>query len=365
MSKWMSKLSSDFGVLVESLKKETPKPYPLPSPSLNWATTIGGFQPGKIHIMYGAESSGKSAMAMMGIIAMQKADPEAIALWFDAEFSFSPGLFEMLGGDIKRIRVKKTNDPLQIFDFIGKDVLEVLQDGAPIKAIVIDSIKAIRYPKDHKKQTTDQTMGGSGAPYLPSAIKLILPVIAEFNIMTCFIQQVSMQLDPMKALRNPYVLPDGAALKHAADLMLEVTKLDTKAGTIEGGTTIAGGTAQVGHKVRVKVKKNRLGAPARVAQFDFSYELGIINQPQEIFELGKSLNLIYHPVNSVTGKPNNQMWQFGNYDPIRGEENMKHWVVSNKNIQDEIMAACYEHKDAKANVDISGFVQDDMDVELD
>jgi len=364
MSKWMSKLSNDFGVLVEALKKEVPAAIPSPSPSLNWATTIGGFQPGKIHVMYGAESSGKSALSMMAIIEMQKRDPEAIALWFDAEFSFNAGLFEMLGGDTKRIRVKKTNDPLQIFDFIGRDVLEALQEGAPIKAIVVDSIKAIRYPKDHKKQTTDQTMGGSGAPYLPSAIKLILPVIAEYNILTCFIQQVSMQLDPMKALRNPYVLPDGTALKHAADLMFEVSKLDTKAGTIEGGSTIAGGNAQIGHKVRVKIKKNRLGAPARVAQFDFSYEKGIVNQALEIFELGKALGIIHHPVNELTNRPNNQMWQFGSYDPIRGEENTKHWVVSNKKIQDEIMEACYKHKDSKISVDASGFVNEDSDVEL-
>jgi recombination protein RecA len=364
MSNWMSKLSNDFGVLVDSLKKDAPKPVPLPSPSLNWATTIGGFQPGKIHIMFGAESSGKSAIAMMAVAEMQRRDPEAIAIWFDAEFSFSPDLFELLGGDSKRIRVKKTNDPLQIFDFIAKDLLEVLQEGAPIKAIIIDSIKAIRYPKDHKKQSTDQTMGGSGAPYLPSAIKMILPVITEYGLMTCFIQQVSMQLDPMKAMRNPYILPDGNALKHAADLMLEVSKLDTKAGTIEGGVTIAGGTAQVGHKIRVKVKKNRLGAPARVAQFDFSYEKGVINQAQEIFELGKALGIIYHPVNMLTGRANNQMWQFGNHPALRGEDNTKNWVIENKNIQDEILAACYGYKDNAANVDASGFVSEDSDVEL-
>jgi recombination protein RecA len=364
MSKWMSKLSDDFGTLVEALKSKEPAAVPTPSPSLNWATTIGGFRPGKISVLYGSESCGKSALSMMAIIEQQKQDPECIAIWFDSEFSFNSDLYLKLGGDPKRLRVKKTNNPLQIFDFIGRDILEAIQEGAPIKALVIDSIKAIRYPKDMKKQTTDQIMGGSGAPYLSSAIKLILPIIAEHELMTIFIQQVSMQLDPMKALRNPYVLPDGMALKHAADIMLEISKLDTKAGTIESGTTISGSVAQVGHKVRVKVKKNRLGAPARVAQFTFSYEGGIINQGEEIFELAKSLNIVFHPVNELTGKANNQMWQFSNYEPIRGEQNIKNWVLSSKKIQDEILNACYQHKDSKVTTDASGFVQDSEDLEF-
>lgn len=356
-NKWLSKLTSDFGTVAAQLDVKLPPVLPTRSPSLNWATSVGGFQPGKITVLYGPESSGKSLLAMMAVADYQKRDPEALFVWFDAEFSFNLPLFLKVGGDAERLIVRKSNDPLKIFDYIGGELLELLQDGAPIKGIIVDSIKAIRYPKEtNMKQTTDQKMGGTGASYLPSALKLIVPVIAEQNLLTFFIQQVTMEIDAMKALRNPYVITEGKALKHAADLMLEIVKLDTKKGIVEMGATISGSEQQVGHIVRVKVKKNRLGIPARVAQFTYHYDEGIIKTGEEVFELGKSLGLIYHPTNPETGKANPQMWQFANNDPVRGEENIKQWVVSSKQIQEDIMKAAYKHKDSAVQLDDAGVV---------
>ena len=368
-SKWMKKATQDFGVVASQLKVKRLPVQPSRSPSLNWATGIGGFQPGKISVLYGPESSGKSLLAMMAIADYQKRDPEAEFVWFDSEFSFNLPLFEKIGGDPERLLLRQSNDPLKIFDYIGGEFLEQLQEGAPWKGIVIDSIKAIRYPKEsNMKQTTDQKMGGTGASYLPTALKLIIPVIAEYNLLTFFVQQVTMEIDPMKALRNPYVLTEGRALKHAADLMLEIVKLDTKAGVLESGENIHGGAQQTGHKVRIKVKKNRLGQPARTAQFTYHYDNGIIDTDNEIFDLGKSLGVIFHPKNPETGKENVQMWQFGNYDPIRGEANMLAFVKGSKRLQDEILGACFHHVDGKVEVDADGVVVDSdpmEDVEID
>ena len=355
---WLSKLTSDFGVVASTLKSQEPTPIAAWSPSLNWATAKRGFMPGKINVLYGPESCGKSMLAMMALIELQRKDSTALAIWFDSEFSFNVDFFVKLGGDPSRLIVRKSNDPLTIFDYIGGELLEMLQEGAPVKAIVVDSVRSIRFPKDIKKQTTDMIMGGTGANYLPSAFKLILPVIHNYKLLTFFIQQVSIQIDPMKALRNPYVLPDGQSLKHAGDLMLEIIKLDTKAGVVEKGATIAGGAQQTGHKIRIKVKKNRMGTPARVAQFTLSYDHGVVDTGGEIFDLAKSLGIVFHPKNPDTGKENIQMWQFGNYDPIRGEANMRQFVLSSKKVQDEIMEACYGYKDAAVQLDASGTVAD-------
>ena len=366
MSNWMSKLTADFGVIAKHVNDNLPKPVPTRSPSLNWATAIGGFQPGKVSVIYGPESCGKSLMAMMAIADYQKKDPDAIFIWFDAEYSFNLPLFIKIGGDPSRLIVRKSNDPLKIFDYIGGEMLEALQEGAPIRGFVIDSIKAIRYPKEaNMKQTTDQKMGGTGASYLPSTLKLVIPVIADFNLLTFFIQQVTMEIDPMKALRNPYVITEGRALKHASDIMLEMVKLDTKNGILESGETISGAAQQTGHKVRVKVKKNRLGAPARMAQFTYHYDNGIVNTGEEIFELGKSLGVVFHPINPTTGKENVQMWQVGQFDPIRGEDNMKAFVAGSKRVQDEIMEACYAHKDKSVELDADGIVLSTGDDALD
>lgn len=359
-NKWMSKLTSDIGVAVSKLRSQTPSAIPTWSPSLNWATCQGGFIPGKVNILYGPESSGKSMLAMMALIELQRLDKEALAIWFDAEYSFNSQMFIKLGGDADRLVVRKSNDPVKIFDYIGGEMLELIQDGAPIKAIVIDSIKSIRYPKDVRKQTTDQIMGGSGSQYLGSALKLVVPVVAEHKLLTLFIQQVTAQMDQMKALRNPYVISEGHALKHAADLMLEITRVDSKKGVIESGETITGAAAQVGHKVRVKVKKNRMGAPARQAEFTFHYDLGVIDTGGEIFELAKALGVIKHPTNPDTGRENPQMWCFANEAPVRGEQNIKNMVIGDKDLQNRILSACYEHQDAKVEIDSSGFVEDDV-----
>lgn len=369
-NKWMSRLVSDFGVIASDLQTKLLPVVPSRSPSLNWATSIGGFQPGKVSVLYGPESSGKSLLAMMAVADEQKRDKDAIFIWFDAEFSFNLPLFIKIGGDSKRLVVRKSNDPLKIFDYIGGEMLEALQEGAPIRGIIIDSIKAIRYPKEtNMKQTTDQKMGGTGASYLPSTLKLVVPVIAEYNLLTFFIQQVTMEIDAMKALRNPYVITEGRALKHAADLMLEIVKLDTKNGVIESGETISGAAQQTGHKVRIKVKKNRLGSPARMAQFTYHYDQGIIDTASEIFELGKSLGVVSHPVNHETGKTNAQMWQVGSHPAIRGEANMLEFVKGSKSVQDEIMTACFSYKDAMVETDADGIVVgddalDDINIEL-
>lgn len=356
----MKKISAEFGIIASQIEKQKLIIQPTRSPSLNWALDIGGFQAGKVSVLYGVEQSGKSLLAMMAIADYQKHDKEAEFIWFDAEFSFNLPLFKKIGGDPDRLLLRKSNDPVKIFDFIGGEMLEMLQEGAPFRGIVIDSIKAIRYPKEtNMKQTTDQKMGGTGASYLPSALKLIIPVIAEYNLMTFFIQQVTMELDPMKALRNPYVITEGRALKHAADIMLEITKLDTKAGVIEHGENIHGAAQQVGHKIRIKVKKNRLGRPARTAEFSYHYDSGVVNTDIEIFNLGKSLGLIFHPVNPETGKENNQMWAFGDYPPIRGEANMLEFVKSSKKTQDEIIEKCHKYSDVVVKIDNDGVVIDD------
>lgn len=356
-NKYLTQLTKDFGCLASEIELHEKPIVTTPSPSLNWATGLGGWKPGKINVLFGLESCGKSMLAMLGIIELQRGDPEAIAIWFDSEYSFSPNFFKHLGGDLDRLVVRKSNNPTMIFDFIGNELLQYLQDGMPVKALVIDSIKSIRFPKDVKKQTTDMVMGGDGASYLGSALKLILPVIYEYQLLTFFVQQARMNIDAMKALRNPLVMPDGVALRHAADLLLEISKLDTKAGVVESGDTIAGGAAQVGHKVRIKVKKNRMAKPARVAQFTFHYDYGIIDAGAEIFELAKSTGVICHPINPETGRENTTMWQFGDLS-IRGEANMRQRVIDDIELQNKIMAACYGYKDPTYQLDDTGTIID-------
>jgi recombination protein RecA len=308
---------------------------------MNWVVGNGGITLGKAITLFGPESSGKSLLAQLILVQLQQDFPEGICVWFDAEYSFNPEWFAKLGGDVNRLLVRQTNDPIKIFDWIGGEMKEMIQDGCPIVGMAIDSVKSIRYPRDIRKETTKLIQGGSGAAYLGSAFKLILPVIRENSITTVLVQQVYEEMDEYKKMNNPYLVPDGRALKHFSDYMLEVTRIDTKDGRVEAGKNIYGGAQQVGHKVRVKGKKNRVGAPFRTGEFTLNYTRGIVNIGTEIFELAKSLGVIHHPTNPDTGKENVQMWAFAGHAPVRGEDNIRKMVESNVDLQQEIMKACY------------------------
>lgn len=355
-NKWFSKLSKDLGQSASDLASsmKTKKIIPTLSVSLNWATTIGGFCPGKISILYGPESSGKTLIVMMGFAEIMRRDPEAICIWFDSEYSFNPAHFITLGGDPDRLLVRTSNDPTKIFDYIGSEVKELLQEGAPIRGIAIDSIKSIRYPKDNKKVTTDMTMGGTGSIYLPSALKLIIPVINEFNLYSFFIQQVTAQIDPMKAMRDPYTITEGHALKHAADIMIEVVGLNTKNGTVEDDKG-----RQIGHRIRVKVKKNRMGAPARKASFLFLYDTSSVGEREnELFELAKSLGVIFHP--TADGKTNNLIWDVLGFR-AKGEPGVLQ-ALKEKATFDKVLEACNSYVDKKNyKMDANGFIEEDDD----
>lgn len=365
MADWMKKLCNDYGKIAEDMESPSSNVVKFPSPSLNWALNNGGLTEGKAICFYGPESGGKSLLMYLGLIETQRMHPDGVVILFDAEFSFNKDWFIKLGGDAGRIVVYQTNDPVQIFDFIWGDLLMMLQDGMPLKAIGIDSVKSILYPGDVKDKSTNITMGGSGAKYLGPTLKRVLPIIRRFNITTFLVQQVNEELDPMKALRNPYIVPDGRALKHFCDYMVEVTKVETKKGTVERGKNIYGTSAQMGHTVRCKLKKNRVGAPARIAQFTLDYEKGITNIDNEVFELAKSLGLIFHPINPKTGKENPQHWQFGNMEPIRGEDNMRKAVTEDLMLIAEIIKACDAVNDEQLesrNADLGDTI--DVDIAL-
>jgi recombination protein RecA len=365
-NKWMSKLTSDFGAIAESMPDPKDAVIPMPSPSLNWAIGNGGLVEGKAICFFGPESGGKSLLMQLTLIEIQKKDPNAICVLFDAEYSFNKAWFKKLGGDLERLYVRQTNDPVKIFDYISGEMLELVQDGCPIKAIAIDSVKSIKYPKDNKKVSTDQTMGGGGASYLGSALKHVTPVIRENNITCLLIQQVYEEMDQYKKMRNPYIVPDGRALKHFCDYMAQVDKLETKDGIVESGSNLHGGSAQIGHKVRVKFKKNRVSAPYRTAQFTLNYESGIVDQGNEVFELAKSLGIIYHPVNPETGKENNQMWTFAGMKPVRGEDNMRAHVLNDPRLVFEIIEACNSASEdaTKARNEAVGADIKDIDLEV-
>lgn len=337
--KWMSFLLKEKFKSAEDLPALTASPIVLPSPSFNWAVGNTGLVEGKWILLFGPESGGKSLIAQVIMAEIQKKYPDGICLVFDTEYSLSKEWFTKLGGDPSRLFLRQTNDPTEIFDWVENKLKPMVDAGMPVKAFCIDSIAAIRFPKDIPKEgkdTTAQMMGGTGAAYLPRAFKAIVPTIRPHNITTILVQQVRENIDIYTKARNPWTVPDGKALKHYSDYIIQVERIETKDSLVKSETGVI-----TGHVVRIVCKKNKAGAPYRVAEFKLDYDKGIVGTENEVFELAKTLEVITHPLNKETGEINVQQWVICDKPEVSYKQEVLRTMVSTDPVlAQHVLALC-------------------------
>jgi RecA/RadA recombinase len=284
------------------------------SPSLNWALG-GGLYKGYTLCLYGPEGSGKSLISTMGVGALHQEDPDALAVYISTEMRApSPERLRTLGVDPERILIRQANTMHDVFDWItskdssftnsdgskgGPGLAYLLEEGAPFKAMVIDSIKGIQGPKEQALESVEQNYMGDLSKFLNPALRAILPVIRKYDMMTIFVQQVNMNMDPdeVKYQNKKYLIPSGQALKHFCESMALVERVNSKDSKIINDeiSNISDKSLQQGHTVRVKVEKANLDKPFREAEFKIDYDRGVVETPLEIAKLGQSLGVIYHP----------------------------------------------------------------------
>lgn len=326
------------------------------SPSLNWALS-GGFYKGYTTCVYGPEGSGKSLLSMMAIGAMQEADPDALAVIITTEMRApSPDRMRQLGVDPDRVLIRQANTLHDVFDWIvskdekfvnsdgskgGPGLSYVLEQGAPIKALVIDSIKGIQGPKEQNLETLEKDFMGDISKFLNPSLRAILPVIRKYDLMTILVQQVNMNMDQdeVKYQNKKYIVPSGQALKHFCETMALVTRVESKDSKIfdETMNSIRELPVQTGHTVRVKVEKANLDNPFREAEFQIDYNRGVVNTGLEVAKLAANLGVISHPLNAE-GKPIAAQWTFGTRKWI-GFANAVKEIESDPGLQDQLMSA--------------------------
>jgi RecA/RadA recombinase len=265
------------------------------SPALNYLFGKSfGLKAGYTAMIYGPPKSGKSLLSYAFAGHLHQTDPEAIVLHFDTEFRDNTHWYKAFGIDEERFVSRQTNDPTEIFDYIANDVKAMLQDGAKIKMIIIDSLAAIMYPKEgNKDSTTDHVMGDAGA-YLPGAVKKILPIIRQFKIATLLCQHIRANFDPNMAKYKPYTVPGGHGLKHSVEFWLLVEKINNKDSRVFDGDKKdgAGNPIQIGHKLRVKMEESSMSPQNRAVEVDLSYTDGIINTADQVASLAVSMGIV-------------------------------------------------------------------------
>ncbi len=239
--------------------------------TLDIALGIGGIPKGRIIEVYGPESSGKTTLALHMIAETQKQG--GIAAFIDAEHALDPNYAEKLGVQLENMYVAQPDNGEQALD-----IAEQLLKSGGIDIVVVDSVAALT-PKAELDGEMGDSHIGLQARLMSQALRKLTAVVSKTNSIVVFINQLREKVGII--FGNPEVTTGGKALKFYSSLRLDVRKTDT----LKDGSDI------YGSRTKVKVVKNKLAAPFKIAEFDIVYGEGI-SKYGCILDLGVQLGLV-------------------------------------------------------------------------
>lgn len=294
--------------------------------TLDIALGIGGIPRGRIIEIYGPESSGKTTVSLHIIAQAQKMG--FTAAFIDAEHALDPTYASNLGVDLDNLYVSQPDNGEQALD-----ISEHLVKSGAVELIVVDSVAALT-PKAEIEGEMGDSHIGLQARLMSQALRKLAAVTSKSNTCIVFINQLREKVGVM--FGSPETTTGGKALKFYASIRLDVRKVDQ----IKDGTEI------VGNRTKIKVVKNKLAPPFKVAEFDIVYGKGI-SQTGCILDLAVQLNLV-----EKLGS-----WFSYNGDKIgQGKENAKTYLENNPKIKDELEAKIRASTSMIKTSDSSGYV---------
>ncbi|MDB5004701.1 MAG: recA [Mucilaginibacter sp.] len=273
---------------------------------LDIALGVGGLPKGRVIEIYGPESSGKTTLAIHAIAEAQKKG--GIAAFIDAEHAFDRFYAKKLGVDVENLLISQPDN--------GEQALEIadnlIRSGA-IDILVIDSVAALVPKAEIEGEMGDSKMG-LHARLMSQALRKLTGTISKTGCCCIFINQLRDKIGVM--FGNPETTTGGNALKFYASVRLDVRRISQ----IKDSDEVSG------NRVKVKIVKNKVAPPFRIAEFDIMFGEGI-SKAGEIIDLGVEHNII---------KKAGSWFSYGDTRLGQGRDAVKQLILDNPELMDEL-----------------------------
>ena len=279
---------------------------PTGSIALDVALGLGGLPRGRIVEIYGPESSGKTTVALHAVANAQKAG--GIAAFIDAEHALDPDYAKKLGCDTDALLVSQPDTGEQALE-----IADMLIRSGAIDVVVIDSVAAL-VPKAEIEGEMGDSHVGLQARLMSQALRKITGALSQTKTTAIFINQLREKVGVM--FGSPETTSGGKALKFYASVRLDIRRIET----------LKDGTDAVGNRTRVKVVKNKMSPPFKVAEFDILYGIGI-SREGSLIDLGVEQGIVRK----------SGAWYTYEGDQLgQGKENARNFLRDNPDLANEI-----------------------------
>src|SRR2546422_1761280 len=280
--------------------------------SLDLALGIGGVPRGRIVEVFGPESSGKTTMVYHVLAEAQKLG--GVCAFIDAEHAMDPLYAKQIGVDIDELLVSQPDYGEQALE-----IADMLVRSGAVDVVAIDSVAALTPRVELEGQMGDQTVGAQ-ARMMSQAMRKLAGNLNRTNTLCIFTNQIREKVGVM--FGSPETQPGGRALKFYASQRLDIRRIET----------LKDGTEADGNRVRVKVVKNKVAAPFRIAEFDIEFGHGISSSGC-LLDLGLEHDLI---------TKSGSFFSYGDERIGQGRANAKGYLDEHPEVAKEIESRIYE-----------------------
>ena len=298
--------------------------------TLDLALGVGGIPRGRIVEIYGPESGGKTTVALHIIAEVQKLG--GIAAFIDAEHALDPSYASKLGVNIDDMLISQPDTGEQALE-----ICEALVRSGAVDVVVIDSVAAL-VPRAEIEGEMGDTHVGLQARLMSQALRKLTAAVGKSNCICIFINQIREKVGLVYG--NPETTSGGRALKFYSSIRLEVRK----------GEALKQGSEIVGNKTKIKVVKNKVAPPFRVAEFDIMYGQGV-SREGGILDMAAELDIV---------KRSGTWYSYQENRIGQGRENAKNFLRENPEVCKEIEARVRAHfNDSPAAVKVEAAPEED------